>query len=121
MGKATNVVNAYLTAFTSGDFDKARTLVADGFSFHGPFLKADNKEAFFAGASRLAPIVRGYRLVRQWEDGDDVCSMYEFKVETPVGAGSVLMSEWHTVRDGQLIASRLVFDTAAFRAFVPAS
>lgn len=116
---ASQVVSDYLTAFTSGDIEGARALVADDFSFEGPMLQADGKEAFFAGAAGLAPIVRGYRMLRQWEEGDDVCSMYEFKVETPAGAGSVLMSEWNTVHDGQLTSGRLVFDTAAFQALMP--
>lgn len=119
--RASQVVMEYLTAFTSGDIDRARTLVADDFSFRGPMLQADGKEAFFEGAATLAPIVRGYRMLRQWEEGDDVCSLYEFNVETPAGAGSVLMSEWNTVHDGQLTSARLVFDTAAFQALMPQS
>jgi ketosteroid isomerase-like protein len=120
MGYASRVVNEYLAAFTSGDFDKAQTLVHDAYSFTGPFLRSGTKDGFFKGASPLVPIVRGYRLLRQWEDGGDVCSVYEFHLQTPATSGSVLMCEWHTVRDGQLTSGRLVFDTAAFRALVPA-
>ena len=115
------MVNEYLAAFWSGDFDKARSLVADDFSFQGPLAQADNKETFFASAAPLAPIVRGCRMLRQWEDGDDVCSVYEFKLATPVGAGTVLVSEWNTIRNGRLASARLMFDTAAFRALMPSS
>jgi hypothetical protein len=121
MGKPTAVVNEYLTAFTTGDFVEARSVVAENFSFRGPFIQTGNREAFFVGAAGLASIVRGHRMLRQWEEGDEVCSLYELKLETPIGAGSVLMSEWHTVRNGELTAGRLVFDTAEFREFVPAS
>jgi ketosteroid isomerase-like protein len=121
MASAAQVVNEYLAAFWSGDFDKARSLVADDFSFRGPLAQADNKETFFASAAPLAPIVRGYRLVRQWEEGDDVCTVYECKLETPVGTGSVPISEWNTVRSGRVAAARLMFDTAAFRALMPSS
>jgi hypothetical protein len=113
------LVNEYLNAFYSGDFDTAKALVADDFHFKGPFVEAANKEAYFSSAGRLAPIVRGHRLLRQWETGEDVCSWYEVKLETPEGVGSVLMSEWHTARHGKLVAGRLVLDTAAFRALVP--
>lgn len=85
MGHPSRVVNQYLEAFWSGDFDTARTLVADAFSFQGPFLQTDDKQAFFAGSSGLLPIMRGYRLLRQWEDGDKVCSVYEFNVGTRPG------------------------------------
>lgn len=115
----TAVVNDYLTAFWSGDFPSARAVVADDFSFSGPFLTSEGKAAFFEGAAGLRQIVRGHRVLRQWADGDDVSSVYEVRIETPAGAGQVLMSEWHTVREGAVSVGRVVFDTAAFRTLVP--
>ncbi len=35
------------------------------------------------------------------------------------GEGAVTMSEWHTANSGQLQSSRLVLDTAIFRALMP--
>ncbi len=40
-------------------------------------------------------------------------------LETPVGKGLVLTSEWNTVRDGKVVSATLVFDTAEFRKVVP--
>ncbi len=119
MSTAAQVFDDYLSAFTSGDMDTARSLIADDFSFAGPMLQVTGKEEFFAGASQLLPIMRGYRMLRQWEDGDEVCSIYEFKVETPAAAGAIVMTEWCKVREGQLASSRLVFDTAAFNELMP--
>jgi predicted SnoaL-like aldol condensation-catalyzing enzyme len=119
MPNASGVVNAYLTAFTAGEFEAARAVVAEDFSFQGPFITTTSREEYFAGAAGLRAIVRGHRMLRQWEDGDEVCSVYELQLKTPAAAGAVLMAEWHTVRAGQLASSRLVFDTAAFRAIVP--
>jgi hypothetical protein len=31
------------------------------------------------------------------------------------------MCEWHTVRGGRVVAARVYFDSAAFRALVPAA
>lgn len=116
---AAALVNTYLDAFYAGDFGKAGTLVSDDFHFKGPFVEATNKEAFFASAARLALIAKGHRLLRQWEDGGEVSSIYEVNLETPAGKGWVAMSEWHTVRHGKLVSARLILDTAAFRALVP--
>ncbi len=68
------------------------------------------------GASRVAADYRGSRMLHQWEDAGEVCSLYEFKVETPAGAKVVVVSEWNTVRDGQVASSLMVFDTGALRA-----
>lgn len=111
--------SAYLTAFWAGDFDAARTLLAADFSFSGPFVQVRGRDPFLASAAGLKPIIRGHRLLRQWADGDEVCSWYDVDLETPVKSGSVTMSEWHTVGAGKLASGRVVFDAAAFRAFLP--
>ena len=49
--------------------------------------QAAGKEAFFTGAVGRHGIGRGHRLLRQWEDGSDVCSIYKVSLETPVGRG----------------------------------
>src|SRR6516225_5385102 len=95
---AAEVVNDFLTAFYSADFVAAQSLVADDFAFRGPFLQVDSKQDFFDGAEGLRPIVRGHRVLRQWHDADEVCSMYEVQLESPATSGSILMSEWNTVR-----------------------
>ena len=113
-------VNNYISAFYQGDFEGAGSFVADEFSFEGPFIKTQTKKSFFEGANGLRGIVRGHKTLRQWVDGNDVCTIYEMLLETPLGSGSITMSEWHGVRNGLLISDRLFFDSAAFRALMPA-
>lgn len=113
------IVDRYLAAFYRGDFDAAHELVSDGLSFRGPFVQVDGADAFFASAQPLRQIVKGHRTVRQWRDGDEVSTLYEMHLETPVGKGSVLTSEWNTVRDGRVASATLVFDTAEFRKLMP--
>ena len=115
------VFKAYLERFTSGDADGAAELLTDDFTFVGPILQAKNKADFLAGSAGLGPMVRGCHMHRQWVDGDEVCSIYDFKVETPIGTGSIPMAEWSVVRNGKLVSSRLLFDTAAMTALMPTS
>lgn len=114
-----DVFRAYLERFASGDIDGAADLLADEFTFHGPILQADSKADFLAGSTAAAQMARGCEIHRQWVDGDAVCSIFDFKVETPVGAGSIPMAEWAVVRDGKLVSSRLIFDSAAMAALMP--
>jgi ketosteroid isomerase-like protein len=115
-----DVFRTYLERFTSGDAHGAAELLADDFTFVGPVLQASSKAEFLAGAAGLGPFVRGCVMHHQWVDGDQVCSFYDFNVETPAGAGSIPMAEWSVVREGRIVASRLVFDSAAMAAFMPA-
>ena len=118
MGSA-ETFRAYLDAFTSGDLDTAMSLIDDDFVFEGPILQSKGKEAFVEGSTTAATLARGAKMLRQFEDGDDVVSIYEFELGAPAAPGSVLMMEWNTVRDHKLVSSRLVFDTAQFAALMP--
>lgn len=113
------LVNDYLNSFYTGDFEHARTLVADEFTFHGPFLHVTGRNAFFDGARGLRPIVQGHHTLHQWTDGHDVCTVFDLQLESPAGTGTVTMSEWHTVNHAMLTSGRCLFDTATFRALLP--
>lgn len=119
MSKA-DIFRSYLERFASGDVDGAGQLLADDFAFNGPILQARDKAEFLAGSTAAAAMARGCTIHQQWVDGDDVCSIYDFEIETPAGAGTIPMAEWSVVRGGKLVSSRLLFDTAAMASLMPA-
>ncbi len=82
-------------------------------------MEAAKKEMYFASAARLAPVVKGHKLLRQWEQGNEVCSIYDVNLETLAGKGTVTMSGWHTTDENQLRSGRVIFHTVAFRALMP--
>jgi|SRR5215217_5604825 len=113
MPNASDVVTRYLTSLADSDLDEARSLLADDFSFMGPGMTtALDKEAFLTEFGGKYRFVRELRMLRQLEDAGEVCSLYEFDVETRAASTTFLMTEWNTVRDGQVASSLLVFDTA---------
>lgn len=113
MGPA-GIVNAYLNAYTSGDVDRAASLVSEDFAFRGPMQATTGRSAFRQTVAHVAASVRGHRVLRQWHDGDEVCTIYELSVQTD-SETSVLVSEWNAVREGQVASSFMVFDTGPFR------
>jgi ketosteroid isomerase-like protein len=115
-----DIFRTYLERFTSGDVEGAAELLADEFAFDGPILQAKDKAEFLAGSTAAAAMARGCTIHHQWVDGDDVCSVYDFEIATPAGAGAIPMAEWSVIRDGKLVSSRLLFDTAAMAALMPA-
>jgi hypothetical protein len=115
----TAAANAYLDAFYSGDFATAKSLVVEAFRFTGPFTQAESRDAFFESAGGLASIVKGHRLAHQWSDRDEVCSVLEMELETPLKKGAILVCEWHTLAEGKLVAGRVMLDVMDFRSFLP--
>lgn len=115
-----DIFRSYLERFTGGDVEGAAEFLADEFAFDGPILQAKDKAEFLAGSTAAAAMARGCIIRHQWVDGDDVCSVYDFEIETPAGTGAIPMAEWSVIRDGKLMSSRLLFDTAAMAALMPA-
>jgi hypothetical protein len=113
------IFRSYLERFTRGDIDGAAELLADDFTFKGPILQSSSKAAFLSGSATAAAMARGCEIHHQWVDGDNVCSIYDFKVETPAGSGSIPMAEWSEIKGGKLVSSHLIFDTAEMAALMP--
>ena len=64
-------------------------------------------------------MLQGHKMHRLWEDGDEVCAIYDLHVATPAASGSVTVAEWSVVNDDKIASQRIVFDTAAFAALMP--
>ncbi|HWS46665.1 MAG TPA: nuclear transport factor 2 family protein [Acidimicrobiia bacterium] len=114
-----DIFRIYLERFTHGDVGGAAELLDDDFAFEGPILQSTGKADFLTGSAAAAAMARGCEIHRQWVDGNSVCSVYDFKVETPMGTGSIAMAEWSVIKDGRLVSSRLIFDTADMAALMP--
>lgn len=108
------LVTAFLEAFLSGEIDRARAMVTEDFSFRAPLHQGSGDQAaYFAGAEHKTRFIRAFRILRQWVDGDQVATFYELDVQTREGAATMAMSEWHTLRDGRLASTCMVFDSNA--------
>ncbi len=111
MPRNSDLVVTFLNAFMSGDTETAERLVGDDFSFRASLREGvGDRAAYFAGAKAKAKYIEDFRVLRQWEDGDDVSTLYELDIRTPQGSATVPMSEWHTVRDGKIGSTFMVFD-----------
>jgi hypothetical protein len=108
------VVTEYLIAFLTGDLVRARGLMHEDFAFRAPLMEnGGDKEAFFAGADRKSAVIRDFHILRMWADGDEVSTVYEIEVATSAGEASMLLHEWHTVHQGRLLSTTMIFDTQA--------
>jgi hypothetical protein len=113
--KPLEVVNAYLAAYPSGNVDRAASLVSEDFSFQGPMQTTAGRTALRRIAAHVAANARGHRVLRQWQDDDEVCTIYQLSVEMGNEATSLLVSEWNKVRGWQVASSLMLFDTGPFR------
>lgn len=105
------VVTSFLDAFMSGKVDMASAMVRDDFSFRAPlFGRVGDKRAYFGGAGEKAGFINAFRILHQWADGDNVSTLYEIDTRTSEGSATMAISEWHTVKAGQVASTFMVFN-----------
>jgi ketosteroid isomerase-like protein len=115
MSRALDIVNRFYEATDAGRLDDLRDLVSDDVTFTGPVMTARGAQEYVAMNEQLLGFHTGTTMLRQLEDGDDVCSIYELGMRTPAGGALTLtIADWIRVEDGKIAAQRIYFDPRAF-------
>jgi ketosteroid isomerase-like protein len=105
------VAEDFFDAWTSKDFERARTLVHDDLSFEGPIDRFSDADSYLASLQQLSQIVTGVEKQKVFVDGDDVCVIYDLKT-APVPSSRIC--EWYRLRDGRIASVSVVFDARPF-------
>jgi limonene-1,2-epoxide hydrolase len=105
---ASSVVTTYVKAWTSGDFDTARSTLHDDVAFVGPLGTADGIDDCVRGLQGLKQIVESSEQRKVIADGDDVCLIYDLVTNTP--AGTIPTAGWFQLHGGKIATIRVFFD-----------
>ena len=119
MASPLDTVNLYLdlTSSAAADLPRAAELLSDDVVFTGPLMSTTGKDAYVALLEQFLPAHVSTRILRQFADGDEVCSIDELTVRTPSGDTVTLsMAEWFTLRDGRIAEHTLFYDPRDFAA-----
>jgi hypothetical protein len=108
------VVDGYLDALESRDFDAARRFLADqGFSYRSAIARFNDADAFMADLWRVGPIMEGIERRRTFVDGEEVCTIMNFRTRmdrlqvTPV-------VQLARVVDGRILSLEAFFDASEY-------
>jgi ketosteroid isomerase-like protein len=114
MESALNVVKKYYEAFDAHR-DGWQELVADDITFVAPIQKADGKQEFVALTAQFLRFHKQTRVLRRFEEGDSVCSIFEFVLDTPSGDPlTCQVAEWARVDRGRISELRIFYDPRGF-------
>src|SRR5919198_504087 len=94
MAQALDVVNRFYDATDRRRADELPALVAEDVTFAGPLMQASGAGEYVAMNEQLLGFHAGTRMLRQFEDGSDVCSLYEMRMSTPAGGSLTLLGAW---------------------------
>ena|SRR5215813_2848747 len=104
---AKNIVMKYLQAAERRDFQTARVYLSDNISYVGPLNSFDRVEPYLKYFEHLKLPKFDYKKV--FEDGNDICLLYELKFGTPPVTSPVCL--WaHVCDDGKISSIRVIFD-----------
>jgi ketosteroid isomerase-like protein len=117
MADAGRIAEGFFDAWTSKDFERARSLLHDDVAFEGPIDTFSDADTYLTSLQRLSGIVTGVEKQKVFVDGDDVCVIYDLKT-APVPRSRTC--EWYRVRDGKVASVSVVFDARPFAAMFEA-
>lgn len=112
IGQALDIVNQFMQSQNT-------SLLAEDFRFIGPVDQTSGIKAFIKLNQSFFPMVTGMRMLRQFENGEDVCSIYEVDVKPPTGDSLTLkVADWVMVKNGKMVEERLFYDAREYAAIV---
>lgn len=111
-GKALQVALAYYEAWTSKDFERAMTYVANEIVCDAPAGRLEGAQAYREFVGPFVQILRRAELIAAFGDDEKALIMYD--TETVLVA-SAPGAECVTVQGGKITRSRFLFDRAPFQ------
>ncbi|HEX8508366.1 MAG TPA: nuclear transport factor 2 family protein [Propionibacteriaceae bacterium] len=108
---AMSTVEAYHQAWTSGDVDRALTLVADNVRCFAPDEDVSTKGDWHEYLAGFVPMLTGAPEHARMTAGDRVALWYFPQTALTT---TTLASELFTVREGQIVEIRLAFDRLGY-------
>ena len=106
------VVHAYHRAWTTGQFDRAASLLSPSIEVEAPITAYRTREAFADALGAFGSRVDSVTVVSEMQSGDEAMLLYDIEV---VGLGELRVVEHFTVSDGAIVRLRQIYDTAAIR------
>jgi ketosteroid isomerase-like protein len=119
MGKALEVVNRFYDATENRRGKGLENILAEDVVFAGPLKKCSGSREYIEFAKQFIQMHRATRMLKQFENGSDVCSIYEMDIATPAGGMITLeLTDWIKVSGNRVAAQKIYYDPREFaRAF----
>lgn len=112
-GQALDVALAYHEAWTSGDFERAMTFIADDITCDAPAGRIEGAAAYREFMGPFVEILERAELIAAFGDDETAVVMYDTDTLPVKGAPG---AECVTVENGKIVRSRFVFDREPFLA-----
>ena len=119
MGRSLDVVNEFYEITNNRQGTGLGEILTTDMRFTGPLMVTQGADEYIAFVGQLLAAHAETTMLRQFEDGDQVCSIYDLSLMSPAGERVAMrIADWITVRGGQVAAQEILYDPREFaRAF----
>jgi ketosteroid isomerase-like protein len=115
MGKALETVNQFYDTTENRKGEGLEALLAKDMTFVGPIMKTAGAKEYVDTTQQFLQMHRATRMLKQFENGNDVCSIYEMDIATPAGGTITLeLTDWIQVVNGKVARQKIYYDPREF-------
>ncbi len=109
-----SIVTAFIDAIEARDFERARGYLSDTqFTYRSPISRVDDADTFITVISRIGPILERIDRRRTFIDGNDVCTILNFRT-TMEAIKEVPVVQLATVVAGKIVSLEAFFDASEY-------
>lgn len=115
MDKPLDVVKKFYDITNNKKGEGLETILTEDMVFIGPLMKTSGAKEYIKSTIQLIQMHRATRMLKQFVNEDDVCSLYEMDIATPAGKILTLeIADWILVKDGKVAKQKIYYDSAEF-------
>ena len=115
MNNARETVNRFYDVCNNKQGQGLDGLVANNITFVGPLMRLSGAAQYLETVGPFLKFHKSMRMLKQFEDGEHVCSIYEMTLGTPAGGALTLeFADWIRVTDGKVAEQKLYYDPREF-------
>lgn len=112
---AIDIVNNYFDILENKKGEGLADVITEDVTFDGIFVKASGRQDFVNKFQSWVQLKKKYHTIKQFVDGNQVCSIQEIDITTPTGAKTKMeLADWIELRDGKIANERVYFDPREF-------
>jgi ketosteroid isomerase-like protein len=115
MPSAGDVLRKFYAAVVKRDLIAARGCLKDDLVFMGLFETYPSADAYLEALNGLLSITIRLDVKTIISEGNDAAVFFELQTRAPAEA-TVLVAEWHQIKDGKIAAVRSAFDGRPYEA-----
>jgi ketosteroid isomerase-like protein len=116
MGKALETVNRFYDLTNNKKKTEGlKELITEEVTFVGPLIRTSGASQYIQLNEQFLTFHKNTHILKQFENGDDVCSIYEMEANTPSGGTiSLMIADWIRVSKGRISEQRIYYDPREF-------